>query len=66
VVSSEDGSSFLPKPSVLFEYFYYNGKILVSADIIKKNIFQINVFRRITVLPEIYRLQLPFGSFVVL
>ena len=40
VVSSEEGSSFLPKASVLFEYFYYNGKILVSADIIKKIFFK--------------------------
>jgi len=56
VVSPEEGNSFLPKPSVLFEYFYYNGKVLVSADIIKKSNFLINVFRQITVLPESYRL----------
>jgi len=39
VVSPEEGSRFLPKPSMSLEYFYYNGKVLVSADIIKNLVF---------------------------
>jgi hypothetical protein len=66
VVSPEEGNSLLPKLSVFFEYFNYNGKVSVSVDITKKCSFLSNVFCRITVLPEGYRLYLPVGSFIVL
>jgi len=39
VVSPEEGNSFLPKPSVLFEYFYYNEKFLLVLILLKNVVF---------------------------